>query len=631
VGIEQAFIGIEELRKKITEANVAYRKGHPIIPDAEYDSLVDELTALNPHDHLLSQIGFNPENDERKEKLPIEMASLNKVKTTEEIRKWIVDNQLQGERFILTPKYDGCSIVADEAKKKAWTRGDGLVGQRSDAHYKKMTGLSDAAVKGKTFITIGEAMCSKSTFDKKFSGDFANSRNMMAGALNRKTADDMLVSCEYIRYGLIDEDLDKEKQLEVLNKLNRVKVPFKNVGSSFFDNATADLKDLFVEWSKDWTLDGIVIEVNRYEKRQEMGRESNSNPAYARAYKGSFEEVKETEVVGIEWNVSKQGYLKPVGLVKPVSLDGATVSRVSLYNAANILNLQIGKGAIITMRRSGQVIPEVVHVVKKATVMVGLPVACPICNSRTDMNENQVELICTNPECKGKALKRLISFFETLEVDNAGEGTMTALYDAGYTTVAKVLKAKKEDLRKLPSFGDSKAKLVYDGIHNKMKDVDLPTLQHASGFFGMLGSKKLRLVEDLTKEYLETGNYDMNKLMATEGYAEKSIGDYMNGIYKFREFMMDLPGVTLKKEAVKVSDNFKGMIVVFTGFRNKEWEEKIQSNGGMVGGSVSKVTTHLVMKVKGSGSSKETKATALGVKIMDKAEFETLMNEQEEQ
>lgn len=253
-----------------------------------------------------------------------------------------------------------------------------------------------------------------------------------------------------------------------------------------------------------------------------------------------------------------------------------------------------------------------------------VPIKCPACGGAVSWNSNNIELVCDNDNCKAKRLAQIISFFAILEVENAGEGIMSALYDAGYDTIAKILNMKKTDFEKLDSFGKRKADIVYTAIHDKMKGVTLSKLQHASGLFGSLGSRKLKLVEDFSKKYMKTGSIAITNVMETEGFAQKSTDDFVNGLTQFEEFIKGLP-ITIKEDAKPLTDKYAGMSFVFTGFRSKEHEATVIENGGKMSESVSKTTTYLIMKEKGSGSSKETKALKAGVKVMDLAEFEAFL------
>jgi len=301
--------------------------------------------------------------------------------------------------------------------------------------------------------------------------------------------------------------------------------------------------------------------------------------------------------------------------VKKVNLDGANVTNVTLFNAKFVKDMGIGTGASIQIKRSGQVIPFVISVNKKGNL--NMPQVCPSCREKVKWNENGVELICTNDDCADKRFYKIVSFFEILGVEEVGEGTFENLWKSGYNTVEKILNMKESDFRKLPGFGDRKAEIAYNAIHSKMTNVSLSKLQHASGCFKLLGSKKLVLLEELYGT-----NVTLGGLLAINGFAQKSAEDYLQGIKKFKEFIKNLPITIKKEEKMEVmSKKYEGMSVCFTGFRNADFESILTANGGKVASGVSKNTTHLITKEKGKGTSKEIKAQELGITIWNVEEF----------
>ena len=217
-------------------------------------------------------------------------------------------------------------------------------------------------------------------------------------------------------------------------------------------------------------------------------------------------------------------------------------------------------------------------------------------------------------------LKKVVAFFEILEADNVGEGVIKQLWDAGYKTIKDILNITIDQLESIDRFGKRKAKIVYDSIKKSVTGVKLSKIQHASGIFSGLGSKKLALLEHFGKKPT------IDQIMEIEGFAEISAKTFVENYDSFLTFMEGLP-VTIENriEVVATGDDLVGKQFVFTGVRRKDLEENIISRGGLIGGSVSKNTTHLVMKVKGSGSSKETKAISLGVEIMTVEELEDLL------
>lgn len=616
-----------ELQEKITEANLAYRKGTAIISDTQYDALVDEYVELFGEDDFITEIGFTDDSDNRMEELPIIMGSMNKLKTIDEYQKWLKSKNIPANTLmVITPKYDGLSLCTEEMTKEAWTRGNGIKGQKSPEHFKM---IEDSNI-GHDVYCFGEVIMKRSTFELKYAEEFANPRNMVSGLMNHKTPQPALADCDYIRYGV--ETFDKRKltkidQLELCNDINKVKVPYFTCPASAL---TIDIiMELFGKWSKDYEIDGVVIDINDVNLREQLGREtSKPNPAFARAFKGNFEEIMETTVNDIIYQVSKNGKLAPVGQVTPVSCDGATVSNVTLYNARTVIDLGIAPGARIKIKRSGMVIPKVVEVLTPMTPQ--LPTHCPECGKELIWNETDVDLMCVNPECPATSIKKLYAFFKIIDADCFSEGTIDAFVAAGYDSIKKILAMKESDMVKLDRVGKRKAEKIYEGIHSKLQGIALPTLQHASGFFQGLGSKKLALVEKALNDFdfINHSKSPLYELQKIDGFSNKSAQMYMNGIHLFNEWVKDLPCTfaELVEAPIVTGSKFKGQVVVFTGYRNPEAEKKIIAEGGEIGNKVNKKTTMLVMKVKGSGTSKEQAAIDLGITILDKDEFEKMLN-----
>ena len=655
---------LKDLIPKAIEANRAYRFGNAIMPDKAYDTLADDiretqdrlkvidnlqekLKVIDPGNELLE---FDPYNikvevsdNSRKEKLPVTMASMNKVKTIEEIHHWSKTKSIPKDTLVvLTPKYDGLSLCVDEESNYAWTRGNGEEGQRSDEHLKKI----GAYPKKENIFSFGEVVMRKSTFESTYSKDvlgeddgFSNSRNLVAGKMNDKNAKDILSDCDYIRFGMVPkegkETLSKVDQLDFLNEMNRVRILY--IVKRFGDLNADDLYDLFQLWRREYEIDGIIIDINDPDIRRRLGRDTKNNPHFARAYKGDFEEQKDTKITNITWSISKQGYLKPVIQVETVNLDGANVTNVTAINAKFVSYMGIAVGETVTIKRSGMVIPKIVAIDKlpipdpkdeegieemkrlRERVDIDLPTHCPSCGEILIWNESGVELMCANHDhCPDQIFQRVVAFFEILDVDNMGEGNIRAFFDAEYDSVEDILNMTQQDMENIERFGKRKAEIVFQSIHNKMKDVPLPKLQHATGFFENLGSKKLVLVEDIDDPTFAA-------LVEVDGYSEKSAGNYLIGLPKFKRFIENLP-ITIKEKAEPSSDKFKEMSIVFSGFRNKEWEEAVADGGGKISSSVSRNTSLLVVKVKGEGSSKEEKAEKLGVEIWDVGKFEEVLS-----
>jgi len=430
----------------------------------------------------------------------------------------------------------------------------------------------------------------------------------------------ILSDCKYVKYGAVSTFSDDiKKKSDILNKLNssqESKVPFSII--TINDINDSYLFDLFKNWSIEFEIDGLILEIDDLSLQNKLGRETSSNnPIWARAFKHpSFEQSATTKVHSISWNISKQGYLKPTLHIDPVSLDGVTVSNVTGNNARFVRDMGIGVGAEVIVKRSGMVIPLIVDVIKRVDFTQPIIEGVDI-----EWNKSGIELI-TIGETDDQKLKKIISFFQILESDNVSEGVITQLWDAGYKTIKSILDLKISDLEKIDRFGKRKSKIVYDSIQKSVSGVELSKLQHATGIFNGLGSKKLVLLDHFKSKP------SVREVMEIDGFAEISAKTYIDNWDSFHEFIKDLP-VRIKekenKESAKVGNDLEGKSFVFTGIRRKDLVDIIESRGGIESGSVSKNVTHLICKDKSSSSSKMKKATDIGITIMDINDLEEFL------
>lgn len=256
-----------------------------------------------------------------------------------------------------------------------------------------------------------------------------------------------------------------------------------------------------------------------------------------------------------------------------------------------------------------------------------VPSTCPACESDLVWSDTNVDILCKNSECSAKGLKEIISFFEVMGVDAMGSGTIEQLWNAGYNSVEKILKMRLYEFQELDRFGTKKADKVYNAIHSKMLNVKLNTVQHASNLFQGLGSRKLKeLIDYNSRDNRPT----MEQIVAMEGFSKKSAESFLNGFDKFWDWVEALPIVldlTKDVEQTITDGEFSNEIVVFTGFRSPDLEEKIKSEGGTMGSGMNKKTTILVVKDKGSTSSKMKKATDMGITILSRIELEKKIEE----
>jgi len=608
---------IEELAANIRIWNKAYRIGNSIISDAQYDYAIEQLYELDPNNEVFFEIGHVIIDEARKANLPTVMASMDKYKTEEDLmKKWINKiGLIPTDEIIISPKLDGISFCVIEDKKEGFTRGDGTIGQKSNEHL-SMVGNNTLTNPIPNCITFGEVVMAKQVFVDKYSEDFANPRNYVAGLFNSDDATDPLYDCDYIRYGLITDDKrfqTKEDKFIYLNENQSVKINYSVIK---VQDLTEDLLiNLFKEWSDVYDIDGLILEVNDLIKQEQLGRERNQNPAWARAFKhNSFEMTAEAGILDLQYTISKQGFLKPVIYITPTKLDGATVRKITGNNARFIKRMGIGVGGKILVKRSGMVIPLVVAVLERKEFIY------PSINGvEIVWNASGAELM-TLTITDDQRFKQAVSFFEILKADNFSEGTIRQLWDNDFNSIHKIANITQVELSKLPGFADKKSEIVFNSIKKSLNNVPLSKLQHASGLFKQLGSKKLLLLED----FIEIPK--VSEIIQIEGFAEVSAHAYLEAINEFNEFIIGLP-VTISKKTIieKVSNDMDGMVFVFSGIRSNEMEDVIVSRGGKIASGISKNTTHLVMKAKGSGSSKENKAIDLGVVILTLDELQKLI------
>lgn len=310
-----------------------------------------------------------------------------------------------------------------------------------------------------------------------------------------------------------------------------------------------------------------------------------------------------------------------------VKLAGVNVVRVSGHNARFILENGIGPGAIIGVTRSGEVIPKVVKVIKKAKPQMP--------DSPWKWNENKVEAV-QKAEADGNdtgKIKAIAHFFaKGLEVDGVGEGVVAQLYEAGYDTVRKILRMRLDDYMALDGWQERKSKNIYQAIKTKCQGADLIKAMAGSGILGpLLGERKLTSLFkqrpslfDMSVEH--TPEQITAQLRNVEGFKDKSAAPIIANMAKCFKFLQSLPITFKKAEAVKVvGKKMAGQQVVFTGVRSKEAELEIAKQGGTVASSVSAKTTLLVAKDPGESSSKLEKARSLGVKIVSLGQLNKLL------
>lgn len=616
----------ENLEFEIENYNEFYRSGQPRISDEEYDKLIDKLKEKYPQSVLLKKAILESPKENRKQKLPLPMYSLNKCKSVEEIKQWLKFNNISDdELLVITPKYDGISLVANEFDKSAWTRGDGEFGQESKWHFNKLRGYNCDQY---TMFSFGEAIMSKANFHK-YKDEYANPRNMVAGLFNRDITTMPLQDVDYIRYGSSDIEYNKSEQLLELNKINIVPVQFMRYKAKELNFEL--LEYWYKKWSEYYQIDGLVIDINSAQLRNQLGREENMNPKYARAYKNpEWSGSAEVRVTGITWQVSKQGKLKPVINIEPTEVSGVTIENVTGYNAAYMFDNNIHKDAIIKIIRSGDVIPKHIETVSweclEVKDLMDEVSICTCCGQPTKWDETMTELLCINPECEDMQIAKLVHFFSTLEIEDFGEPSIRTFYLRGFKTIEAILNMKQIDIISIDGFGvKSSIKLLSQFGKLKSEGVPAAKIMHACDVFeGKIGEKTVQLILDNIHDQMVSKAISIEDLIKIDGVAEVTAKIFLNGLKSFDHYLEVLPirfsYITTPKEEV-LGDSLKGERICFTGCRpSKDMEKKIQQQGGEVVSGVSKNTTMLVVKDMSEStlsSNKALNAKKLGIKIVE--------------
>lgn len=638
---------LTELRSELYRLNDLYRKGTPEVSDLEYDALVEQLRKQNPQDEFFTKGVVEKAND-RMEPLPLPMYSLEKVKTFAELKKWLKKMHDAGAQEVcITPKFDGISLLVDEKERHAWTRGDGVKGQRSDTHYSNIAAYSRTAEGVKDLhYTWGEAIFTRNSFEETtnvLGCKYKNARNAVAGLFNSpEGTNPVLENVSYIRYGS-DLPMDKSTQLASLAMQGYDVSPnFGMYVEEILDDECAeDLEKEFDAWFNDWNskwcCDGLVFEVNEYGVREKLGRLPNGNPAYAVAYKRpEWVPGYLTTVKDIEASISKDGVWCPVIVVEPVEMDGATVERVTGYNAQYIVENHIYPGAEIEITRAGGVIPKHIRTVKWDAYRFDLFFdnhmrICPCCGEYMTYDENGVNLVCPNERCSQRVISSIVYFFKTLGVEGFSEPTIRTLYKEGYDTLAKVLRVTLPNLQRI--FGQVRGKNIFTAISKSIaEEQPLPRIMTALNCFkGVIAEsvaeKIIAEVGDVDV-YMHSRDYDhaIRELARIEGVGETSAKAFINGWARYlritRCVFHNFPYTVVlvnKKQPVRAADN--QLVVCMTGFRDKELEKRLEEQGHRVVNGITKDCNVLVVADLASQSSKSRKAREKGIRIVDRETF----------
>ena len=319
----------------------------------------------------------------------------------------------------------------------------------------------------------------------------------------------------------------------------------------------------------------------------------------------------------MNWNISKDKKVKPTIEIIPVSLSGTTISFVTGFNAKYIVDNKIGKGSKLKIIRSGDVIPHIIDIIKETKAEMP--------KFKYKWTESKVDILVddNNSEINKEILIKNITYFlKNIDIKNVDAKIIEKFIDSGLDTIPKILNAKKTDFLKVENFKETMATKIHDNIKEKIKSIELTKLMKASNIFGAgFGEKKLVLIVDkypnITKTKLQESKI-IEMIKEIDGFEEKTATKFAKNLPLFKDFLKTVPMIKIKPIVKKIGNKLKDIKIVFSGFRDKELEEKIVGQGGSVVGTISKNTNYLIVKSKDEQSSKIDKAKELKIQILTK-------------
>jgi NAD-dependent DNA ligase len=609
-----------------------------ILKDDIYDIIKDYIRKKYPKDPYLKRVGADVDN---KVVLPYYMGSQNKIKDSEEeITKY---KKLYAGPYVISDKLDGvsCLIVYNKIGKKnfdikLYTRGNGTEGQDISHLLTYINGFPSVNNISYDYLAIrGELIISKDNWEKlKIEGNNgANPRNTVSGAINSKNLNkNVLNAIDFVCYTLIEPNI--KNGLEVLQKMN-----FLIVNYSINDDINLNILSENLQKSRNnkYIIDGIVI--NDISKNYEI--EKGKNPTHSFAFK-SIHTLEQVEVIvrEVEWNVSKDKYMKPIVKFDEIILDDVKIKQATGFNAGFIEKNVIGPGSRIIIIRSGNVIPHINSVLSKSAS--GKPSMPGIVDVNYKWNDTRVDIIMIDDGNKNSKydIKNIIYFMKTIEIDYMGPGNIAKIYNAGYDTINKIINITKEELLNIEGFKNKSADNILNAL-KKIKDVDCNVLMDASNIMGRgFGLKKIKSITDIHQEILDNTKVMRNKalklkasdLIKINGIATTSAELFIENLPKYYEFYDNLgfkckgdKKLPINAVVANINTNLKDKTFIFSGFRNKDYEKKITDNGGKITTSISKNTSYLIVKDKNENTAKIIKARELGIIILNLEEFEKML------
>ena len=596
-----------------------------IMSDEQYDMLLDSYQSRFPNTDFSKNLNDGSGHStltvtkHKKVTLPVHMGSMTKGKPgTGDVLKF--EKKYPGKK-LATNKMDGSSallIKTDEGEMHLYSRGNGKKGTDLSHILPYISKIPKKLPNG--IIVRGEIITSKKNFIK-YKDKYANPRGLVNSLATSKKPDKKLLKIvDFIAYEFVKPWGDVFKQYLAL-----IKSGFTVPNHKTFDKITDDNLNKFLNEQREkslYEIDGTVVIHGGNHIRN-----TDKNPKYAFAFKNQKQStIVRTKVKEVQWNVSRHGKVKPLLLLEPVEISGSIVKKATAHNAKYVKDNKIGKGTVIDITLSGDIIPFVLNVVessKKADMPSNI--------NNMHWNKTKVDLELNKNEYSEQShIKHIVHFFETLEISNLGKGMIKRFVDSGFDSIPKILNSTVDDFLTIEGVKDKLAKKIYSNIQKGIKNVNLSLLMASSDAFpGGLGKRKLNA---LVQEYPDILTWKSNKKQVIElveeldGFSTKTAEQVATGLPKFKKFLKTVqPPITIgSKKITNVPKNlqkFKGQTIVFTGFRNKLWIEMLEAIGASIKNNVSNNTDLLVASDINKSSSKVKEARNLGISILSQEQF----------
>ena len=648
---------IEELRKTLRyHSDRYYNDDAPEIEDYEYDMMMRELKGLEEKypefdsaDSPTKRVGGKADNSFASVEHTVRMESLQDAFSKEEIFDFDrrVKENVSDVHYVVEPKIDGLSVSLEYVNGEFFrgsTRGDGNVGEDVSGNLRVIHNIPLKLNHALPYIEVrGEVYMPKKSFDRVVDRQlindekpFKNPRNAAAGSLRQKDSEVAATRGLDIFVFNIQQIEGKEltshkESLDYLKELGFNTIPYyKRVD----DIETAFEKVLQIGEKRgelEFDIDGAVIKVDDFSEREQLGSTAKF-PKWAVAFKYPPEE-KQTEILDIEITVGRTGKLTPTAVLSPVHLAGTTVSRATLHNQDFINEKGVNIGDIVTVRKAGDIIPEVLCVnEKRSNGSFVYPERCPSCNEKVVREEGESDIRCINTECPAQLLRNLIHYCsrDAMDIEGLGPSIIETFVNEGMIkTVTDIYRLDKEKIASLDGFQQTSANNIIESVENS-KNNDLSKLIFALGI-RHIGAKAAKLLSDEFKNIDNLMNASLEAISDIDGFGDimaKSAFDFFQS-ESARELIADLKsfGVNTDSKTVINDNRFEGMTFVLTGtlptYKRSEASKIIESFGGKTSSSVSKKTSY-VLSGESSGS-KLDKANQLGIPVIDENEFNEMI------